>query len=318
MFLEYFKITGIQVAQIFLLAALGYALVKSKFLGSEGLSAISRLVMDITLPMLMFCQLLEKFSFSSFANWWIFPLLSVGVALFGLGLSWLFSFLVPGREHKPQFLSLVTFQNSGYLPLALIAALLPPDQAEVMFIYLFLFLIGFNALIFSLGIHMITFHKKRKFELASLFSPPVIAMSAALVLIFFGGDKFIPQLVLKPMRLVGDCTLPLAMLIIGGNLAEMNLGRIHRGPLALALLFKLVVMPVLGLILILVARLPALIGLLLLIQLAMPPATTLSVLVRYYKKEDYLVSQGIFFGHILSMISIPVFLSLYFSMVMVR
>jgi len=53
-------------------------------------------------------------------------------------------------------------------------------------------------------------------------------------------------------------------------------------------------------------------------QLAVPPATSLSVIVRHYKKEDLLISQGIFFGHIVSLVTLPLFLSLYFMISMLK
>jgi len=46
----------------------------------------------------------------------------------------------------------------------------------------------------------------------------------------------------------------------------------------------------------------------------MPSATSLSVIARHYEKEDLLISQGIFFTHIFSVLSIPLFLSLYFTL----
>jgi predicted permease len=52
--------------------------------------------------------------------------------------------------------------------------------------------------------------------------------------------------------------------------------------------------------------------------MAAPSATFLSVFVRQYKKEDVLVSQGVFFGHLISLVTIPVFLSLYFMRVVLK
>ena len=50
----------------------------------------------------------------------------------------------------------------------------------------------------------------------------------------------------------------------------------------------------------------------------MPPAANLSVIIRSYKKDDLLISQGIFFGHILSIVLLPVLLSLYFMFIMLK
>jgi predicted permease len=118
--------------------------------------------------------------------------------------------------------------------------------------------------------------------------------------------------------MAGDCTLPLAIFVVGGNLAEIHLRRIDKKALFFMLLAKLIILPLLGVALLTKFKLPALTGLLVIMQLAMPPATSLSVIARHYKKDDLLISQGIFFGHILSIITIPVFLSLYFALCVIK
>lgn len=318
MFLESFKISGLAVCEIFLLGAIGYFLVKKNILGTEGLNALSRLVIEITLPIMIFCQLVKGFSFEMYPNWWIFPLISIAITILGLVIGGIFSGLIKGTQHKLQFLSLITFQNSGYLPLTLTAALLPRVHQEPMFIYLFLFLLGFNLIIWSVGVYMLSFQQNKRFELGSLFSPPVIATLFSLLVIFLGLNRFMPGLILKPLQMVGDCTLPLAMFVVGGNLAEIHLKHVDIKAVILIILAKLIILPVLGLGLILKLKIEPLIGLLIIMQLAMPPATSLSVIIRHYKKEDLLVSQGIFFGHIIGILLIPVFLSLYFSVVMIK
>ncbi|MDD2731418.1 MAG: AEC family transporter, partial [Candidatus Portnoybacteria bacterium] len=79
MFLESFKVTGTAVAEIFMLAALGYFLIKKNILGAEGLHALSRLVVEVTLPLLIFTQLIRDFSFSLYPDWWVFPLISITI-----------------------------------------------------------------------------------------------------------------------------------------------------------------------------------------------------------------------------------------------
>lgn len=316
--MESFKITSLAVAQIFLLGALGYFLIKRNMLGHEGLGALSRLVIEITLPFMIFCQLIKDFSFTLYPNWWLFPLISIAVTLAGLIIGCLFVGFIRGEQHKLQFLSLVTFQNSGYLTLALVAALLPADKLNPMFIYIFLFLLGFNLVLFSLGVYILSFTKEKKFELGSLFSPPVIAILFSLLLISLGVGKFVPEAIVKPLRMVGDCTLPLAMLVVGGNLASIHLGHIDRKAMTLAILTKLVILPALGLWFVIKFKFPELVGLLIVMQLAVPSATTLSLINRHYKKEDLLISQGIFLTHIISLVTLPLFLSLYFTLIMIK
>lgn len=318
MFLEHFRITLLAVAQIFVLGSIGYFLVKRNLLGEEGLSVLSRLVVEVTLPLLIFSQLVKDFSFNLYPHWWVFPLLSVIITLAGLALGYLFTGLIRGPEHKMQFLSLIAFQNSGYLPLGLISALNLGPKADTLFIYLFLFLLGFNLLVWSLGVYMLSFHKSRKFEMGSLFSPPVIATLVSLVIIFFNLNRFMPGTILKPLRLIGDCTLPLAMFVVGGSLASIRLRHIEKKATFLAALAKLIILPVLGLWLVIKLNLPELIGLLVIIELAVPSATSLSVITQHYKKEDLLISQGVFVSHMVSLVTLPIFLSLYFTLVMIQ
>ena len=136
MFLESFRITGSAVLQIIILGAIGYFLVKKKVLGGDGLDALSRLTIDITLPILIFCQLIKDFSFKLYPNWWVFPLISLAITILGLLVGFLFSGFIRGHQSKLQFISLVGFQNSGYLPLALFAALFPKELLGPMLIYL--------------------------------------------------------------------------------------------------------------------------------------------------------------------------------------
>lgn len=318
MFLESFKVTGLAVAQIFLLGATGYFLVKKAVLGESCLDTLSRLAMDVTLPALIFWQLITDFRFDIYPNWWFFPLLSLIITLVAFTVGYLFTVFVKGAQHKTQFLSLITFQNSGFLPLVLIAALLPHNKADVMFIYLFLFLIGFNLVVFPLGIYILSFHENKKFELSTLFSPPVIAAILGLLVVFFRIERFFPEVVMSPLRMIGDCTLPLAMFVVGGSLAVVRINHVDKKTIGLVLLAKLVILPLLGLGLVAKLHLPELIGLLIVLELAVPPATTLSVITRHYKKEDLLISQGIFFGHIASLVSLPVFLSLYLARFMIK
>jgi len=267
---------------------------------------------------MIFCQLVKDFKFALYPWWWIFPLISIAMTVAGLVVGAGLIGLIKGTQQKLQFLSLVTFQNSGYLPLALTAALLPEGEVNSMFIYIFLFLLGFNLVMWSLGIYMLTFHRNKKFELASLFSPPVIATLFTLLFIFLRLNRIVPDFIFKPLKMAGDCTLPLAMFVVGGNLGQIRLGRVDKKAMFLMILAKLIILPVLGLALIMKLKLPQLLGLLMLIELAMPPATSLSVIIRHYKKEDLIISQGIFFGHIASLVIIPVFLSLYFILSVVK
>jgi malate permease and related proteins len=318
MFLEQFRITGMAMAQIFMLGALGYILVKKNMLSHEGLDALSRLVIQIIFPALIFTQMLKTFRFDLYPNWWIFPLISLGITIAGLILGCVLLSLLKLKTHKLQFLSLVAFQNSGYLPLAMVSGIFAGQQASDIFIFIFLFLLGFDLVAWSLGIYLLTYEKKIKFKLASVFSPPVIANLTTLTLIGLGLNKFIPEALFKPLSMVGNCTLPLAMLVVGGNVALAQLKNIDQKTTFVYLLGKLIILPLLGIVVVLKLGLPYLLGFLIVLQLAMPSATSLSVIIRRFNKEDALISHGIFFSHVIGLFTVPLFLSLYLYLIMLK
>ena len=316
MFWGALRATGSGITQILILACLGYVLRKKAFISDTGLDAISRLVIDVTLPLLIFTQLVREFNLAVYPDWWIYPILSVTITVVGLVVGFVFTAFVSSWKKKVQFLNLVTFQNSGYLPLALVAALLPVHQVGSMFIYLFLFLTGFNLVMWPLAVYIFSLSRDTEFRLKNILNPPVIASLAGLAAVFFGIHKIIPSVALKPLRLIGDCTLPLAMLVVGADLAQIRVRHIDSKAMFWLVVAKLVVLPTLGLVFISRFKVPELVGLLIVLQLAVPSATSLSVIARHYKKEDILVSQGILVTHLVSLVTIPVFLSLYFSRVL--
>lgn len=309
----FFKSLGLvseAVGQIFILGAIGFLLVKKNILTRQGMDFISRLVIDITLPAMIFSQLIQGFNFNLKPAWWIFPLASFAITLLGLIVGCVFVSLIKKGEQKRQFLSLVAFQNSGWIPLALVAALFSPQNSNLMFIYIFLFLLGFNLVMWSLGVYFLSYHRNKRFELGSLFSPPVLATLFTMALAGLGVNKFIPELILRPLRMVGDSTLPLAMFVVGGNLGLIRINRIEFKPISLLILAKLFILPLLGLLFIRALSLPYLFGLLLMMQLAMPSATSISLIIARYNREDLLISQGILITHLVSLVTIPLFLSL--------
>ena len=310
MFFKSFGLVSGAVGQIFILGIIGFFLVRKDILTRQGMSLLSQLVIKITLPAMIFSQLIQGFKFSLSPAWWIFPLSSFAITFLGLLVGGIFVNLIKQDEEKRQFLSLVAFQNSGYLPLALVAALLTREETSLMFIYIFLFLLGFNLVMWSLGVHFLSSQRDKRFELSSIFSPPVLATIITMALVGLGVNRFIPEVVLNPLRMVGDSTLPLAMFVVGGSLGLIQIRRVQLKPLALVILAKLLILPLFGLLFIWRFSPPGLFSLLLMIQLSMPSATSLSIIVSHYKREDLLISQGILFTHLFSLISVPLFLSL--------
>jgi predicted permease len=316
MFLTSFQTTFGAIFELVLMGAMGFILVRSAFVSEAGLKTLSDLVIGLFLPLFMFVEITRRFSFSLYPDWWIYPLYSLVIAFIGYACGAFAIKMFPALTHDMgEFLGITTFQNSGYLPLPLVAALLPTAMAEEMFIYIFLFLLGFNMVIFSFGVVLLTKAKNQKFNFKNMFNAPVVATLLALAVVFFKASALLPELVLKPMESLGRCTIPLSILVVGGNLASLkNTDLSHLKALSSALVIKLLMVPALFLGFILLTKPQPLLGLLILLQAAMPPAALLSVISKNKNSGDHLISQAIFYGHLLSIVTVPLFLVLYWTL----
>ena len=313
-FTTLFKIISMAMLEIILLGALGFFLVRRKFTDQGALKFLARFVINVTLPLFIFAKIIKTFSFSLYPNWWIFPLIAIVVNAvgFGVGAAWFNIFnLTESKQHKRQLISLVSFQNAGYIPLILTATILSGLAAEKMFIYVFLFLLGFNLIIWSFGVWFMTGRSRRHFELLSLFSPPVVAIIVSLIFVALGVDRVLPGFIFSSAKLLGGCTLPLSMVVIGGDLATVSIRDVNKGAIANVVFLKLFLMPILALAVLWQIKPEYLIGFLIIFQAAVPPATSLSLITRHYNLEDKFISHGLFFTHLICIFSIPLWLVIY-------
>ncbi|MFC1709226.1 AEC family transporter [Candidatus Omnitrophota bacterium] len=308
-----FKITAFAMFQIFILGLIGYLLTRKKVISEDNLKFLAKLVINLFFPCFVFVKLVSNFDFKSYPNWWVFPLISFFVTGGSFLVARLFVKLDKNLEKlKREFISLVTFQNGGYLPLILVALLLPAGRREEIFIYIFLFLLGFNAIWWSVGVWHLTKGHESKFDLKSIFNPPVIAIVAALLLTAVGLDRIIPHFLTGTMEMIGDCALPLAIITVGANLALIDVsGTNHSRYIIQIILAKLLFMPLLFLGVILLIRPSYSIALLILLESTMPSAVTQSIVMRHYDKKDNIVSLAIFWTHVVCLLTIPVFLILF-------
>ena len=309
----YFNSVSQIMLQIFLLGLVGFVLTRRKLLSPEGLTGLTTFLIGVSFPALIFWQVVTKFSFSLYPQWWIFPLISLAITLLGLATGYLFSFSRRDIKYKREFISLVGFQNAGYMPLILLNRIVSNNEADVVLIYLFLFLLGFNLVIWSWGVYFLSGQNRKDFSLASLFSPPVIAVLLGFLLVVLKINLLIPGFILGPLEMLGNCSFPLAVVVVGASLAELCLpAKLWDKRIIFDLILaKLIVLPLLGLWLIRGLRPPYLIGLLVILELAVPSANSLVVISRRYCPEDKIISQGIFFSHIASLITIPLFLAIF-------
>ncbi len=309
MFVENLRITSQACLQIGLLGFCGWVLVKRGVLDTVGLGQLSNLVVKVFFPALVVSHMVPGFRFEEHPWWWAFPLMSAAVMSAGYGLGRAALWLRPGSPAPREFLALTSFQNSGNIPLLMAMALFSGRMREEVFIDIFLFTIGFNLLIWTVGAALLRERPGTRWE---WLNPPFLATVFSLLVVAAGLSQRIPETVMTPVARLGDCALPVSMLVLGGNLAAVRAVDIDRGGVALYVLVKLVLLPAAALAAVLVLRPPPAVGYLAVIEAAVPSAVTLSLMVHYFGVPDRFVSQGLLFGHLAGIVTMPVFLTLLF------
>lgn len=311
-FFPTFWISFFASAGVFIPALIGFFGVRTKIVKTEVADYLSELVIYITLPLMIFTHIIDEFSFSTLRYWWVFPLVSFGMIVISYFLASVLIRIIGYERNQMEFKMLVSFQNSGYLPLALASALLKQEEAGMGILYIIFFLMGFNLLIWSWGVHM--FKNRRanvEFSWTRLFSPPFLAVLFSLILVLIGAKRIIPEIILKQFRAFGNTTVPLGMFIVGASLANSKfLVKLDRGILGIIFL-RLIIIPSLFLSFLYILRIPYLTAFVILLEASMPSATSLAVIATVYGGNREYISQGILFTHLISFVTIPLFLSLF-------
>ena len=299
------------VAQIFAMGALGFFLLRSGRIHESALRVLSFLSINIFFPLFIFYQIIAHFDAVRIPFWWQFPLINVSLALTGL----LIASLVTLRYHghlKDGFLAVSALNNGGYIPMLIVMSLPLGQLTGLLYACVIFSIIGFDLCLWSLGVWLITRDRSGRMDLKNLINPPLISMFLALAIVLTAGGRIIPEAVLKPVKILGDAALPVAMIVIGGNLSLAAASKISWTQVTGAVLIKLIVLPLATLIVLSVVKLNPMVGFVAVLQACMPTSITISVIARNYetKNQDF-INRGILVTHLLSMVTIPVFLGLY-------
>jgi len=311
MFSVSFQTSVIAVAQIFAMGAMGFYLVRSGIIHESGLKLLSFLSVNIFFPLFIFYQIIKNFNVVRMPFWWGFPLINISLVLIGL----LVAFMISLRHRSPikdEFLAASSMHNAGYIPILMVMSLPLGAWAGQVYTCVILSIIGFDSCLWSIGVWLLTRGKTSRMDLKKMINPPLISMSAALIIVLAFGQGALPEIILKPIKILGDAAMAVAMVVIGGNLSLSSLTKVAWPQVTGVVLIKLIVLPLLTLIVLSVLKLNPLLSFVAIIQACMPSSITLSIIGRNYgtKNQDF-VNQSIFFTHLLSMITIPIFLGLY-------
>lgn len=298
-----------KVGTLFLILAVGALAKFRRIITDETLDNLCKIVLSVTLPFLYIYVLSTGCNKDAILSLWMAPLFAVSIIFIGYiigGLVALILRLPPKR--RDAFTFLISFQNSGFLAIPIAAALF--GQEGVLTIVIFN--IGFNILYWTFGAWLFSrsdiTHNINTFK--NLINPGTIALALG---IFFGvlGVR-LPRFFLDTSKILGDATIPLAMLVVGAILAS---GQFKEGAtfkeISSIVFCRLILIPIIYLaILGQFKGISPLLRSIIILQASMPSASSSPLLAKRFGGDYDLAASGVFFSTLFSIVTIPIFMSL--------
>lgn len=294
-----------QILIIFLEIGLGAVAAKKKIITNDNSKVLSNLVMSITLP----CTLLASTNISGGTG-------TVFLMLLGCGLLFAFYLVCTGlclllskamhltKGKKAVLIGTGVMPNSAFVGIPLCTALLGDAWGTV---YAAAGIIAYNVLFFTYVVRL--FQPDQKFSLRSFLTPTNIT-TAIMVVMLLLGIRF-PAPIQTFISAVGNCTTPLALMIVGVMLAGSDPAGLVKNPfLYLTTGLRCIVFPLLFILVLWLLPLDRNMCMGISILACCPAGSLAAVLARQYDMEGELASQAVAQSTLFIAVSIPVLLSL--------
>lgn len=224
-----------QIIIMFLFMAVGFLLYKNKKISLQGNRELGTLLLYIILPASIIKSYLTEFTREKLMG----LLLSLLMAALALAVSMLVSGIVFGSRHKVEHFS-AAFSNAGFIGIPLVKAIV----GEEGIFYLAAFVAMLNILQWTYGVVVMSGKREAISKKKLITNPIVIALGIGLV--FFFLPLQVPGILSESLTMTANMTAPVAMIILGVYLGQMEGKELFQGKeVLLCSLLRLVVIPLL-------------------------------------------------------------------------
>lgn len=295
------------MVMLFTMVILGYAACKLGYMGNKFDKKLSSIVVDITCPLLVLSSVMgDEMPDRSL----ILPLVGVGFLTYIILL--VFGFWVPrfiSKNHDDQGMigfSLM-FANVGFIGYPIVASIFGPKAV----FYAALLNVPNTFFIFTAGVMLVKGeYSIRQFNPKVLLSPALIGAFIAALLVAFGVHT--PEMIARPITMVGNITVPAALLIIGSSMARLPLREIiGSGKVYATSFLRLVIVPLSVYFLFRLCGVNTLINNINTVVIAMPVASFGTMFCMKYGRNPSLMTEATFITTLFSIITIPLITLLF-------
>lgn len=290
-----------QMLVLFAYMLIGYVGCKKGKIDEAAGSKISWLVVNIATPMMIISTVVNgdgKIEGNMLLITAVLAtLLFLGVLLFAQFIPLVFK----DKENAGELKLMTLFSNVGFMGFPLIQA----AYGNEALLYGAIFLIPYNILLYTYGVHVVDKKGSKTFNLKKVLNSGVIACFLAIVIYLTGIS--VPGFVKSISLGLSNLNAPLSMIVIGISLTKNSLKELFCDLKMLGFAFvKLIIVPVAG---ILIVKMFVTTDILLAVSMVMlaTPCGALNVMMTEQGGGNYeMVSKGVALTTLLSVITIPI------------
>ena len=289
---------------LFAIVVVGYAAGKLGYMGGTFDKRLSMLVIDITCPALILSSAMTD---DLPDRTLILPLLGISILTYVLltGVAWwLPRFLTKGKENEGVVGFALMFGNVGFMGYPVVASIF---GHEAVFYAAVLNVVNTFA-VFTVGTMLITGVNEmegKRFQKKVLYSTPMIAAYLSILIVALN-IHHMPEFISQPLTMIGNITVPAALLIIGSSMSHLPLrAMLGNRTVYVTTALRLAILPLAVHYLCTAIGFSSFVVGINTVVIAMPVATYGTILCLRHGKDTTLITEVTFITTLLSMITIP-------------
>jgi hypothetical protein len=296
---------------LFAIVIVGFVAGKLGYMGGTFDKRLSKLVIDITCPALILSSAMTG---ELPDRQYILPLLLISVITYVVltGVAFLLPRYLTRKESDQGVIGFaLMFGNVGFMGYPVVASIF---GHEAIFYAAVLNVVNTFA-VFTIGTMLITGKSEvegRKFQKKVLYSTPMLAAYLTMLIVALRIDN-IPAVVSQPLTMIGNITVPAALLIIGSSMSQLSLrSMLGSVTVYVTTLFRLALLPIGVHFLCRALGFDPFVVNINTLVIAMPVATYGTILCLRHGKDTTMMTALTFVTTLLSMLTIPSLVTLLY------
>lgn len=304
---------------IFLVIGAGFLARRVGWLNEEADRSMMSVVVNLLYPALIFSYILGNDALREPANLILPPLIGTTTIVAGFGFSMLVARqLKLGNQRECRTFAFSTgMYNYGYFPIPIIDLLFDRETTGVLLVHN----LGVEFAMWALGVGFILSPNDPKSIWRRVFSGPVIAILVGVPLNLMRVDERMPGFAMETINLLGQCAIPLGLILIGATFADLAKGAKLQSKIKVPLtacLLRLGVFPIAFILFAFLFPLSVELKRVMIIQAAMPCAVFPIVLARHFDGSPDVALKVVLSTTIVSFATIPIWIGIGMGLIPVN